>query len=148
MRSFKFSLRRTILTPCTSSFLNWPGARIMEADDRQLTTVFSLTIIPPSAHDKPSIMKLYHRWRTCSHTSPRCSSTMVTLHDTRFVECQWWNDGWTVVTWQSSASTIPAPEPLVDERGRGDGNSSVGSVFELLSCVMQHHRFKPPLSLW
>ena len=38
--------------------------------------------------------------------------TMVTLHDTRFVECRWWNDGWTVktvVTWQSSASMIPAP---------------------------------------
>ena len=24
--------------------------------------------------------------------------TMVTLHDTRFVECRWWNDGWTVKT--------------------------------------------------
>ena len=24
------------------------------------------------------------------------SPTMVTLHDTRFVECRWWNDGWTV----------------------------------------------------
>ena len=23
---------------------------------------------------------------------------MVTLHDTRFVECRWWNDGWTVKT--------------------------------------------------
>ena len=40
------------------------------------------------------------------------SPTMVTLHDTRFVECRWWNDGWTVktvVTWRSSASMIPAP---------------------------------------
>ena len=35
---------------------------------------------------------------TCSHTSPRHSPTMVTLHDTRFVECRWWNDGWTVKT--------------------------------------------------
>ena len=33
------------------------------------------------------IMKSYHRRRTCSHTSPRRSPTMVTLHDTRFVEC-------------------------------------------------------------
>ena len=24
--------------------------------------------------------------------------TMVTLYDTRFVECRWWNDGWTVKT--------------------------------------------------
>ena len=37
------------------------------------------------------------------------SPTMVTLHDTRFVECSWWNDGSTAVTWRSSASTIPAP---------------------------------------
>ena len=38
--------------------------------------------------------------------------TMVTLHDIRFVECRWWNDGWTVktvVTRRSSASMIPAP---------------------------------------
>ena len=40
------------------------------------------------------------------------SPTMVTLHDTRFVECRWWNDGWTVktvVTRRSSASMIAAP---------------------------------------
>ena len=44
-----------------------------------------------------------------------CSPTMVTLHDTWFVKCQWWNDGWTVktvVTWQSLASMIPAPERI------------------------------------
>ena len=58
----------------------------------------SPTVIPPSALDKPSIMKRYQRRRTCSHTSPRRSPTMVTLHDTRFVECRWWNDGWTVKT--------------------------------------------------
>ena len=33
-----------------------------------------------------------------SHTSPRRSPTMATLHDTRRVECRWWNDGWTVKT--------------------------------------------------
>ena len=57
-------------------------------------------------------MKRYHRRRTCSHTSPRRSPTMVTLPDSRFFECRWWNDGWTVktvVTWRSSASMIPAP---------------------------------------
>ena len=71
----------------------------MEADDSQVTTFFhSLIVIPPSALDKPSIVKLYHRRRTCSHTSPRRSPTMVTLRDTRFVECGWWNDGWTVKT--------------------------------------------------
>ena len=36
-----------------------PGAGIMEADDRQVTTVF--TVIPPSALGKPSIMNRYHR---------------------------------------------------------------------------------------
>ena len=38
----------------------------------------------------------------------------LTLHDTRFVECRWWNDGWTVktvVNWRSSASMMPAPNP-------------------------------------
>ena len=58
----------------------------------------SPTVIPPSALDKPSITKRCHRRRTCSHTSPRRSPTMVTLHDTRFVECRWRNDGWTVKT--------------------------------------------------
>ena len=58
----------------------------------------SPTVIPPSALDKPSIMKRYHRRRTCSHTLPSRSPTMVTLHDTRFVECRWWNDGWTEKT--------------------------------------------------
>ena len=41
------------------------------------------------------------------------SPTMVTLHDSRFVECRWWNDGWTVktvVTWRSPASMIAAPD--------------------------------------
>ena len=63
-----------------------PGAGIMEADDRQVTTVFTdKSVIPPSALDKPSIMKRYHRRQTCSHTSPRPSPTMVTLRVSRFV---------------------------------------------------------------
>ena len=61
------------------------GGRRPSSDD-------SPTTIPPSALDKPSIMKRYHRRRTCSHTSPRRLPTMVTLHDTRFGECRWWND--------------------------------------------------------
>ena len=58
----------------------------MEADGRQVTTAFT---VQPSALDKPSIMKRYHRRQTCSHTSPHRLPTMVTLHDTRFVECRW-----------------------------------------------------------
>ena len=72
----------------------------------------SPTVILPSALDKPSIMKHYHRRWSCSHTSPCRSLATVTLHDTRFVECRCWNDGWTVktvVTWWSSVSMIPAP---------------------------------------
>ena len=75
----------------------------------------SPTVIPPSALDKPSIMKRYHRRRTCSHTSPLRSPTMVTLQDTRFVECRWWKDGWTVktgVTLRPSTSMITAPVVL------------------------------------
>ena len=63
---------------------NRPGVGIMEADDRQVTTVFT---VQPSFHHRhstnPSIMKRYHRQRTYSHTPPRRSPTMVTLHDTR-----------------------------------------------------------------
>ena len=70
------------------------GSRRPSSDD----SFHSPTVIPPWALDKPSIMKRYHRRRTCSHSSPRRSPTMVTLHDTRFVECPWWNDGWTVKT--------------------------------------------------
>ena len=92
---------------------NCSGTSIIEADDRQVTTVFT---VQPSFHHRhwtnPSIMKRYHRRWTCNHTSPRRSPMMVTLHDTGFVECRWWNDGWTVktvVTWLSSASMMLAP---------------------------------------
>ena len=41
----------------------WGGTR--EADDRQVKTVFTVSpSFPPSALDKPSIMKRYHRRRT------------------------------------------------------------------------------------
>ena len=70
------------------------GGRRPSSDD----SLHNPTVIPPSALDKLSIMKRYHRRRTCSHTSPRRSPTMVTLDDTRFVECRWWNDGWAVKT--------------------------------------------------
>ena len=76
-------------------------------------TFHSPTVIPPSALDKPSITKRSLRRRTCSHTSPRRSPTKVTLHDTRFVECRWWNDGWTaksVDIGRSLASMMPAPD--------------------------------------
>ena len=42
--------------------------------------------------------KRYHRWRTTRWGVTVCSPMMVALHDTWFVECQWWNDGWTVKT--------------------------------------------------
>ena len=54
------------------------GGRRPSSDD----SLHSPTVIPPSALDKPSIMKRYHRRQKCSH-----SSTMVTLDDSEFVEC-------------------------------------------------------------
>ena len=82
-------------------------------------SLHSPTVISPSALDTPSILKRYHRRRTCSHTSPRRSPSMVTLHDTGFAQCRWWNDGWTVktvVTCRSSAFMIPAPDvPMLGE---------------------------------
>ena len=59
-------------------------------------------------------MKCYHCRRTTRWGVTTRSPTTVTLYDTRFFECRWWNDGWTVktgVTWRSSASMVPAPEP-------------------------------------
>ena len=50
------------------------GRRRLSSDDN----FHSPTVIPPSALDKPSIMKRCHRRRTCSHTSPHRSPTMVT----------------------------------------------------------------------
>ena len=93
-----------------SARTGWPGASIMEADDHQVTTVYT---VQPSFHHRHSTNRV--SWsvticrRTCSHASLRRLPTMVTLHDTRFVEWRWWNDSWTVVTWRSSASMIPAP---------------------------------------
>ena len=47
------------------------------------------------------------------HQTSLCRSTMmVALHDTGFVKCRWWNDGWTVksvITRGLSASMTPAP---------------------------------------
>ena len=84
----------------------------MEADGRQVMTVFTVQPSLYHWHSTNSIMKRYHHRRMCNHTSPRRLPTIVMLHDTLFVECRWWNEGWavkTVVTWRSSASMIPAP---------------------------------------
>ena len=58
-----------VLCTCSSTTktkeLCRPGVGIMEAHDRQVTTVFTVQpSIPPSALDKPNIMKRYHRRRT------------------------------------------------------------------------------------
>ena len=58
----------------------------------------SPTVIPPSALDKPSIMKRYYRQRTTRWGVTARSPTIVTLHDTRFVEC-----GMTVGLWRLSS---------------------------------------------
>ena len=91
---FTISSVRRELSPTRTT--KWPaagnhGGRRPSNDD----SFHSPTVIPPSALDKPSIMKRYHRQRMCSHTSPRRSPTMIWLHDTGFVECRWWNDSWT-----------------------------------------------------
>ena len=85
-----------------------PQAGIMEADDCQVTTVFT---VQPS-FDKPSIMKHYHRQRTTRWSVNANPLTILTLHVTPFVKGRWKNDVWTVktvVTWRSSASMILAP---------------------------------------
>ena len=62
----------------------YDGGRRPSSDD----SFHSPIVIPSSALDKPSITKRYHRRRKCSHTSPRRSPMMITLHETRFVECR------------------------------------------------------------
>ena len=127
-----------------------PGADIMEADDRQLSSddsFHSPTVIPPSALDKPSIMKHYHRrWTTRWGVTAR-SPTLVMLHDIRFLECRWWNDGWTVktvVTWRSSTSMIPAPEQPVQTvtlsrqaPGRPDTREQISNSFLTMQNVIE-----------
>ena len=106
---FKRHWATTVGPPKTHA--NWGryhGGRRPSSDD----SFHCPTVIPSSALDKPSIMKRYHCQRTTRLGVTARSPTMVTLQDTRFVECRWWNDGWTVktaVTWRSSASMIPAP---------------------------------------
>ena len=84
------------------------GGRRLSSDD----SFHSPTVVPPSALDKPSIVKWYHRRWTTRWGVTACLLMMGTLHDARFVMCRLWNDDWTiktVITWWSSASIIPAP---------------------------------------
>ena len=92
-------------TPVTRGWYH--GGRRPSSDD----SFHSPPVILPSALDKPRIMKHYHRWWVTRWGVTAPALTMVTLHDTWFVECQRRNDNWTVktvVTWQPSASMIPA----------------------------------------
>ena len=106
---FRFQLHLTMGAICCHNWGQYYGGWWLSSDD----SFHSPSVIPPSALDKPSIMKHYHCRRTRSHTSsPHRSPMLVTLHDTRFIECRWWSDSWTVktvVTWWLSTSMIPAP---------------------------------------
>ena len=98
----------TLVATLPDTWGRYHGGRRPSSDD----SFHSPTINPPSALDKPCIMKRYHRRRTTRWGVIAHLPTMVTLHSIWFVECRWWNDGWTVktvVTWRSSASMIPAP---------------------------------------
>ena len=77
------------------SLLIRSGAGIMEADDRQVTTVFT---VQPSFHHRHCTRQTEYLEELPSSTNVQSHLTMVTLHDTGFVECRWWNDGWTVKT--------------------------------------------------
>ena len=94
-----FRVHHTVLDTLPSSLQvthptrgRYHGGRRPSSDD----SFHSPTVIPPSALDKPSIMKHYHRRRMTRRGVTARSPTMVTLHDTGFAECRWWNDGWTV----------------------------------------------------
>ena len=70
----------------------YQGFRQPSSDD----SFHSPTVIPPWVLDKPSIIKSYHYRQTTRRGVTARLPMMATLHDTRFVECPWWNDSWTV----------------------------------------------------
>ena len=97
---YSTSLYITCMTPLgrEGSRGQYHGGRRPSGDN----SFHSPTVISLSAPVKPSIMRRYHRQQTTRWGVTACSPTMVTLHDTQFVECRWWNDGWTlktVITW-------------------------------------------------
>ena len=114
-----------------------PGAGIMEADDRQVTTVFT---VQPSFHDRPSANRVSwsvtivgKRWGGVWPSLANVQS-LLTSSFTDDGNASWcWVcqgpivehfDGWTVktvVTWRSSASMIPAP-------GQSDTSQQLVSV--------------------
>ena len=61
-----------------------PGAGIMKADDRPVTTVF--TVQPSFHHRHSSIIERFHRRRRTRWGVTARSPTMVTLHDTHKAE--------------------------------------------------------------
>ena len=90
---------------------NWGryhGGRRPSSDD----SLHSPTVIPPSALDKLSIMKRYHRWRLTRWGVTARLPTMVTLRDCLSSA----DGGMTVGLWRLSSldgcrpSMIPAPE--------------------------------------
>ena len=83
------SKHRPAVTAVTSYWGRYHGGRPPSSDD----SFHSKTVIPPLVPDKPSIVKRYHRQRTTRRGVTARSPTILTLHDTRFVECRWWNDG-------------------------------------------------------
>ena len=88
----------------------WPSS-----DD----SLHSPAVIPPLALGKPSIMKHYHCQRTTMWGMTACLPTMVTLHDTQFVECRWWM---TVGLWKLLSLDGRQPswyQTLFCPRGRG-----------------------------
>ena len=72
--------------------------------------------------------------------------TMVTLHDTGFLECRWWNEGWTVKTRQLTVvglhdtgvrRTDPPKTPEVNRHIRS-ACQSLQPVTALGTCVEKH----------
>ena len=85
----------------------------------------SPTVIPPSALDKPSNMKRYHRRPKCSHTSPRRSPTMVFSFSFSFSS-----------RWHRSARKGPyALRPVSQQSPQGCPRNSANI------CLVEHRSF-------
>ena len=82
--------------PGHSSHVGTSGAGIMEADDRQVTTVFT---VQPSNTFGTRKTEYHEALPWSANDEVRCDCTFAddgNASYTRFVECPWWNDGWTV----------------------------------------------------
>ena len=133
------------------------GAGIMEANDRQATTVFTVQpVIPPSALDKPSIMKRYHRRRTCSHTSSFADDGNASWYSVCRVPMVEWRLDWEdcrhlldLFRWGSTYNYLirPLHTLCITERDNNDNNRIQKAQFKIITISSLRRELSPTRTL-